>query len=220
MQFTNLVPDESPPRQPCATTTYTTLAFAFSPFAVPWDGPKTCRMTHRILHSHLRKIYGTSSECDIGLGCVANIDYPVMCFFGWEKTSITSQIAKSQVSSIRTIMCHVIRCLTPPLESRHLIRTHCIRDLNACLDIHWCHLHQFDATNLRHLFNRITPSSASLAKVFCCSSIFLGLLLLHNQPCKGQKGRQILNSRSSSHLHTNTASISHLEYANPVPTIL
>ena len=89
-------------------------------------------------------------------------------------------------------MCHVIRCLTPPpLESRHLIRTHCIRDLNACLDIHWWHLHQFDATNLHHLFSRITPSSASLEKVFCCSSIFLGLLLLHNQPCKGQKGRQI-----------------------------
>ena len=102
-----------------------------------------------------------------------------------------SQIAKSQVSFIRTIMCHVLRCPTPPLESRRLILTHCISDLNACLDIHWCHLHQFDATNFHHLFNRITPPSASLARVFCYSSIFLGLLLLHNQPCKGQTGRQI-----------------------------
>ena len=153
---------------------------------------------------------------------MADFDYPIMII---PSTGVHVRIcyfAESEVSksAIRKIMCHVIRCPTPSLDSRHLIRTHSICNLQACLNRYWCYLHQFDAANLHHSFNRVVPSLAYLAKVSCRSSIFLRLLLLHKQPCEDQNGGPNIRSRGSSHLNINGTSVNCLGYAKSIPTFL
>ena len=88
--------------------TYTALwshaSFRILTFAIPLDGTKSCTMTHRILHSHLRKIFRIFPERGIGLGCMADFNYPFIISLRLEKNQFHIRIcyfADSEVSKIR-----------------------------------------------------------------------------------------------------------------------